>query len=95
MIVGSILPLIQGRLRPKILDAADRKFDTTVFWNTTFMAITFSNIFQGLGFFLTSSYLPCESFLALCLETFQLTITQLMPRTSVFQQHKAHLSCPS
>ncbi|KAH8687964.1 major facilitator superfamily domain-containing protein [Tricladium varicosporioides] len=58
VIVGSILPLIKGRLRPKAIDAVDRKFDRSVLLKATFLTITFSNVFQSLGFFLPSSYLP-------------------------------------
>lgn len=56
-----MLPLLKPRLPPKPYDALDAEMDFSVFKHFFFFAASFSNFFQGLGFFLPFIYLPCMS----------------------------------
>jgi predicted membrane protein len=56
-----MLPLLKPRLPAKIFSSEEIKIDTKVFAQAIFISSTFSNIFQGLGFFLPFIYIPCKT----------------------------------
>ncbi|KAG4428073.1 hypothetical protein IFR05_016446 [Cadophora sp. M221] len=62
VIVGPIIPLLRPRL-PVELQQAQQCFyihprDTQALWNVIFSSFSFSNILQGLAFFLPGIYIP-------------------------------------
>jgi hypothetical protein len=58
VLVGPTLPLLKGRIPPEQIVSCN--VDRRVFTKTIFFTMSFSNLFQGLVFFLPSIFIPCK-----------------------------------
>jgi MFS family permease len=58
ILVGPTLLFLKPRLPTTMHHHSEAKLDTSVFVNPLFLSASFSNIFQGLAFFLPFIYLP-------------------------------------
>jgi MFS family permease len=58
LLVGPTLLFMKPRLPTSMHHPSEAKLDTSVFANPLFFSASFSNIFQGLAFFLPYIYLP-------------------------------------
>jgi MFS family permease len=59
VLIGPTLPLCRGRYSFS-KSKPNTKVDWTILKNPVFWAFSFSNLFQGLGFYLPGIYLPCK-----------------------------------
>ncbi|KAH6666097.1 major facilitator superfamily domain-containing protein [Halenospora varia] len=73
IVVGPILPFLQGRQQAHSHSTVLQDFDTAILSKVSFTAISFSNLFQGLGIYLVPFFIPSYAS-AIGLSTFQGTM---------------------
>ena len=59
-LAGPVLPFLRGRGTAPPAALSTQYFDTAVLTQTSFTFITFSNLFQGLVYFLPYFFIPCK-----------------------------------
>jgi MFS family permease len=62
VLIGPTLPLCRGRFSSSSKDKPCRKVEWAILKNPIFWAFSFSNLFQGLAFYLPGIYLPSKPF---------------------------------
>jgi MFS family permease len=65
VLIGPTLPFCRGRHSYSAADRPSRTVEWTILKNPIFWAFSFSNLFQGLAFYLPGIYLPSKTFQSL------------------------------